>query len=98
MLSDFRTIDMRQDYVILSGFGPCPAWDGDVPGNGKGDSPAIAILCVIVTVVAPLLLTGSTPEYRDALPSSTYNHNSPTLSGWAGFIKKRIPGKIRRTG
>jgi hypothetical protein len=89
---------MQQDYVILSGFGPGPARDGDVPGIAKGGMPAIAILCVIVTTVIPVLHTGGTAEYRDAVPASTCNNNSPTLTGWAGFIKNRLPGKNRRTG
>jgi len=41
------------------------------PAMRGGNNPVIASLCFTVTAVAPLLLTDSTPEYRDAMPVFT---------------------------
>jgi hypothetical protein len=76
---------MQQNYTMLSGFIPGSELNREGPGNAEGDKPVIAILCFTVTTVALLLLPGSAPEHRDALPVSTLNHDSPTLSGRSGF-------------
>ena len=68
---------MQQNYAILSGFIPGSGLNREVPGIVRGGNPVIAILYFTVTTVALILLTGSTLKHRDALPASTFNHDSP---------------------
>lgn len=68
---------MQQDYAILSVFIPGSGPNREVPGIVRGGNPVIAILYFTVTTVALILLTGSTLTHRDALPASTFNHDSP---------------------
>jgi hypothetical protein len=76
---------MKQNYAMLSIFGPGSGRYGKVSGNARGgNNPVIAIQCFTITTFVLVLLNGSTLKHRDALPASPLNHDSP-LSGRADF-------------